>query len=145
MTDFSELLDAGRIQRGRFSREQAKNCLRLARRDIETAQAVLKISAEWAFNIAYNAMQQAGRAFLFHRGYRAVGEAQHATVVFFLGLGLGPENEEIVAVMDRMRRNRNRATYEQVGTITKNAATEGVSAARELMAEIVRRVGPPDR
>jgi len=65
MTDYSELLKEGRIRRGRFSRDQAENCLKLASRDIETAKATLVTSAEWAFNIAYNAMHQAGRAYMF--------------------------------------------------------------------------------
>jgi len=145
MTDYSELLEAGRIRRGRFSRAQVDNCLQIAERDIETAGAMLEVSLEWTFNIAYNAMHQAGRAFLFHCGYRTVGQAHHATVVRFLQLGLAGEDEEILAAMDRMRRKRNRATYRRVGTITSDEATQAISAARELSAIIVHLVGPTDR
>ncbi len=141
MTDYSKLLEAGRIKRGQFSRAQVEDCLQIAERDIETAATVLAASPEWAFNIAYNAMHQAGRAFLFYCGYRTTGLAHHATVVRFLELSLGREREEIVAAMDRMRRKRNRATYKRVGTITKNEATEAISAARELTVDVVQRVG----
>lgn len=105
MTDYSELLDQGRVKQGRFARQQVEDCLRIARRDLETARTVIENSAEWAFNIAYNAMYQAGRSFMFHRGYRATGHSHHATVVRFLELGLRTEYEEILALMDR-RRNR---------------------------------------
>jgi hypothetical protein len=75
------------------------------------------MSPEWAFNIAYNAMHQAGRAILFHQGFRAVGEGHHATLIRFLEIALGSASDDMLAVMDRMRRKRNRATYDMVGTI----------------------------
>lgn len=100
----------------------------------------MKTSPEWAFNIAYNAMQQAGRAFMFYSGYRSVGEAHHATVVRFLEIGLGTDFEDIMAVMDRMRRKRNRATYDKVGTISRKEAIEALSSAEELLGVVRHRV-----
>lgn len=103
---------------------------------------MIKTSAEWAFNIAYNAMHQAGRAFMFHAGYRAVGEGHHATVVRFLEIGLGGAFKDTLALLDRMRRKRNRATYDMMGTISDKEAGEAITAAEEFLAEIARRVGP---
>lgn len=37
MTDFSELLESGRLKRGRFSEKQVSNSLRLAERDLKVA------------------------------------------------------------------------------------------------------------
>jgi len=102
--NYSELVDDGRIKRGRFSCKQVEDCLRIARRDLATAAAVIETSPEWSFNIAYNAMHQAGRAFMFRAGYRTVGQGHHATVVRFLEIGLGPRHEDALALMDRMRR-----------------------------------------
>ena len=110
MTSYSELLDEGLLKAGRFSRKQVQDCLGIARRDLGTAKEIVETSPEWAFNIAYNAMHQAGRAFVFKVGYRPVGEGRHATVVRFLEIGLGEEQERTLAIMDRMRRKRNRAT-----------------------------------
>lgn len=109
MTDYSKLVESGRVKLGRFSRQQIDSCFQIAKRDLETSKIVIKFSPEWAFNIAYNAMHQVGRAFMFSSSYRAVGEAHHATVVQFLETGLGEECGTILAVMDRMRRKRNRA------------------------------------
>ena len=75
MTDYSELLDQGRVKQGRFGEGQVEDCLRIARRDLETAKILIGSSAEWAFNIAYNAMYQAGRSFMFYCGYRAAGHS----------------------------------------------------------------------
>ena len=58
MTNYSSLLEAGRIKRGRFSRKQALDCIEIARRDVETAKSVTETSPEWAFNIAYSALQK---------------------------------------------------------------------------------------
>jgi hypothetical protein len=35
MTDYSELVDAGRVKRGRLARQQVEDCLRIARRDMD--------------------------------------------------------------------------------------------------------------
>lgn len=140
MMNYSELIKSGRVKTGRFSRAQIDSCFQIAQRDLKTATVVVKTSPEWAFNIAYNAMHQLGRAFMFSSGYRSMGEAHHATVVRFLEIGLGAEFENIVAVMDRMRRKRNRATYDKVGTISVKEANEAISSAEELLAVVRRRV-----
>jgi len=97
MTDYSELLKAGRIRQGRFSRDQVEACLRLAGRDIETAQATL-------------------------------------------GMALGPEYRDALIGMERMRRQRNRATYDVAGTITRRHAKEAIDAATNLVTEIQHRL-----
>ena len=140
MTDYSELLDAGLVKKGSFARRQVTGCLKIAKRDLKTALTVIDTSPEWAFNIAYNAMHQAGRAFMFHCGYRATGERHHATVIRFLQIALGNEFEDVLALLDRMRRKRNRATYEVVGTISRTEAGEAISSAKEFVAEIAERV-----
>ena len=111
----------------------------MAKRDLRTASGVIEASPEWAFNIAYNAMHQAGRAFMFHAGYRTVGEGHHATVVRFLQISLGSKYEEMLDLMDRMRRKRNRATYIMVGAISRREAEEAISTAKEFVQDISAR------
>jgi uncharacterized protein (UPF0332 family) len=134
VTDYSRLLNEGRLKRGQFSERQCQDCLALARRDLETSRSILKKSPEWAFNIAYNAMHQAGRAILFHQGFRAMGEGHHATVIRFLEIALGPDFSEMLAVMDRMWRKRNRATYDMAGTIDADEAREAITTSEEFVA-----------
>ncbi|MCK4283625.1 MAG: HEPN domain-containing protein [Candidatus Brocadiae bacterium] len=142
MIDYSELLSEGRIKRGRFSRKQVRDSLEIAKRDLETARAIIERSPEWALNIAYNAMHQAGRAFMFGAGYRPVGQGHHVTVVRFLEMGLGAQYADMLAIMDRMRRNRNRATYDLAGTISRKQAVEAIAVAGEFVPEIGRMVRP---
>ena len=140
MTDYSELLDDGRVRRGQFSRKQVESCIDLARRDLDTASTVIGASPEWAFNIAYNAMHQAGRAFMLHTGYRPAGEGHHVTVVRFLEAGLGSGYEDMLVLMDRMRRKRNRATYDRVGTIARKEAEEATTTARKFVEIVLQKV-----
>ena len=79
-------------------------------------------------------MHQAGRAILFRQGFRAVGEAHHATVIRFLEIAIGPDSHDMLAVMDRMRRKRNRATYDMAGTIGAAEAREAITTAEEFVA-----------
>jgi len=141
MTGFSKLIHSGRIEPGRFAPIQIESCIEIAKRDLEAAANIIYSSPEWAFNIAYNAMHQAGRAFMFHSGYRAKGAGHHATVVFFLRLGLPPELQEHVAIQDRMRRKRNRATYDRIGTISGEEAAEALTVAEEFVAHISGHLG----
>lgn len=77
---------------------------------------------------------------MFHMGFRAVGEGHHATVVRFLEIALGTDFEENLALLERMRRKRNQATYDVVGTISRREADEAISVAEEFVAAIAQRV-----
>jgi hypothetical protein len=77
---------------------------------------------------------------MFHAGYRTLGEGHHATVVRFLEIGLGPDYESALALLDRMRRKRNRATYDMVGSLSHKEAAEAISVAEEFVADIAQRV-----
>jgi len=142
MTDYSNLIDAGKIAPGRFSEKQVKDRLDLAERDLSIAKDVLASSPEWSFNIAYNAMHQSGRALMLHEGYRTVGEGHHVTVIRFLEIFLGNGYEKPLQLMDRMRRQRNRATYDMAGTISKTQADEALETAKEFVSLIKRKIAP---
>ena len=138
--DYSRLINQRKIEAGRFSARHISDCLAIARRDLEMSQAVLEKSREWAFNIAYNAMHLAGRAYMFRQGYRTRGEGHHATVIEFLEISL-PDAGGLLAVMDRMRRKRNQAVYGMVGTISPEEAGEAIALAGELVEKIIKITG----
>jgi uncharacterized protein (UPF0332 family) len=141
MTGFSKLIQSGRIEPGKFARSQVMNCIEVSRRDLQAAASIIHSSPEWAFNIAYNAMHQAGRAFMFHAGYRAKGVGHHATVIFFLRIGLPARFQELVMIQDSMRRKRNRAIYDHVGLISGNEAAEALTVAEEFVEQITKLIG----
>jgi len=105
----------------------------LALRDVITARTLLDSNKDWAYNIAYNAVLQAGRALMFSKGYRPDGANQHISVVKFAELFLD-EHESII--FDRMRRKRNRSVYDAAGSITESEAVFAVKQAKELVKKI---------
>jgi hypothetical protein len=62
---------------------RVRQTLDMARRDLEVSRGLLVSSSDWAYNVAYNAVLQAGRALIFSRGYRPDGPNQHLSVVRF--------------------------------------------------------------
>jgi len=141
MTRYSKLLDKRQIEQGTFSRDQVEDRLKIARRDLEASTEMLGSVHEWAYAIAYNAMLQAGRAFMFHKGYRAKGEGHHLIVIQFLRAGLGLEWEDVLDVMDRMRRKRNRSLYDTTGAISIKEAGEAVETAEDFVKRIDQMLG----
>ena len=83
---------------------KVEDALLLALRDIATAKILLQHDTDWAFSIAYNAILQTLRAFMFSKGYRPVGGNQHVSAVRFAELFL---EKDVVIVIDRIRRKRH--------------------------------------
>jgi uncharacterized protein (UPF0332 family) len=72
-----DLLRAGRIRQESVSRAEIGQVLKLADRDLKLARKILRDDTDWAFAVAYNAVLQAGRAFMFARGYRPASAEGH--------------------------------------------------------------------
>jgi len=113
------------------------DALSLAQRDIITAKNILKQDADWAFNIAYNAILQTLRAFMFSKGYRPDGSNQHVSVVRFAELYL---ESDIVIMFDRMRRKRHLSIYDTAGTISPNEAKTAIETAEDIFEKIKRQI-----
>jgi len=133
---YETLLAEGRIRRQPSQPSTIGDLLLLAERDAGVADQTLKVDPDWAFNIAYNAVLQAARAFMLKQGFRPRGPDQHATVVSFLKEALGNAFVEEVATFDQMRRKRHRAVYEAAGRIGKREAEQAVSFAGSFLAKI---------
>jgi uncharacterized protein (UPF0332 family) len=105
----------------------------LALRDVATARTLLDTNQDWAYNIAYNAVLQAGRALMFSKGYRPDGANQHISVVKFAELFLDKKDS---IIFDRMRRKRNSSVYDSAGSITESEAIFATKQAEDLVKKI---------
>jgi uncharacterized protein (UPF0332 family) len=114
-----------------------KDSLSLAQRDITTAKSLLKQDTDWTFNIAYNAILQTLRAFMFSHGYRPDGSNQHVSTVRFAELYL---DTELVIIFDRMRRKRHSSVYDTAGTISLTEAKTAINIAEEIYKDIKKRI-----
>jgi hypothetical protein len=111
--------------------EEIANLLALADRDLHDAQST-ELSADWRFNIAYNAALQLAGAALAASGYRVVrsGPHHHRTIQS-LAHTIGAD-DNTVRLLDRFRKKRNVAEYDSVGTISDQEATEILALAQSL-------------
>ena len=78
---FEDYLKKGLVKHQRVNFPQIEKQIVRSKKDLETAQLVLKNDSEWSATIAYHAMLRSGRAFLFSKGYLPTDGGQHRTVV----------------------------------------------------------------
>lgn len=119
---FDELLRRRRIHRHRAASAEIERLLALADRDIQTARRTMAEDWDWGFSIAYNAVLQAARAYMYSQGFRPASEQGHKNTFAFLREALGEEHASLVGYFDRMRTKRNQAIYDVAGLITEAEA-----------------------
>jgi uncharacterized protein (UPF0332 family) len=135
-----DLLRSGRIRREAVSAAEIQQALRLADRDLRVARKLMAEEPDWGFAVAYNAVLQAARAFMFTRGYRPTSAEGHKNTFAFLGAALGGEHADLVSYFDRMRNKRNQAIYGMAGRIAETEARNLLTKATEFVRMIHRLV-----
>jgi uncharacterized protein (UPF0332 family) len=133
---YEQLVQQGRIKPYKARPEEIQKLLKLAARDLATAERNLADDHDWAYTIAYNAILQAARALMFAKGFRPRGAESHATVVQFIEEALGKPYASQVALFDQMRRKRHRVIYEMAGLVSKQEAEQGVQFAKKFVEDI---------
>ena len=102
------------------------------------ARRTLAEDWDWAFSIAYNAVLQASRAYMYSRGYRPAAEHGHKNTFSFLRATLGEDLASTVGYFDRMRKKRNQAIYDVAGLISESEARTILDHAIRFV-DIVRK------
>ena len=136
----NDLLRSGRIRRERISPAEVREALKLADRDLRVARKLMGEELDWGFTVAYSAVLQAGRAFMFAKGYRPASAEGHKNTFAFLAAALGPEQEDLVSYFDRMRNKRNQAVYGMAGRIAETEARNLLAKATEFVRLVTRLV-----
>lgn len=119
---YDELLTSGRIRRQKVSRAEIDRALERARRDLKTARMIMAGDWDWGFAVAYNAVLQASRAYMFAHGYRPAGAEGHKNTFAFMRLAMGKQCDDLITYFDRVRNKRNQAIYDVAGLITETEA-----------------------
>jgi hypothetical protein len=122
------------IRRHTPSRDEIARLLAIANRDIEQSQ-IPGLGSEWRFDIAYNAALQLATAALAASGYQAERQNKHMRTIECLEFVANPD-QSTVSFLDRCRRKRHAAVYDQVGAISDHEADEMLAAAIRLRGEI---------
>ena len=129
---FDKLLSNGKIKK--LTNKQ-KPDFSLSERDIKVAKENFENeNYDWAFSITYNAALQAGRSFMFMKGYKTSGTEQHKTVFEFLEeTGF---DKELTAYFDSVRKKRNQVVYRDALVISKAEAEETIEKSEEFVQKI---------
>ena len=133
---YDELLSSRRIRREKVSRVEVEHALDLAERDLKTARTLIERDRDWGFAVAYDAVLQASRAYMFAQGFRPASNESHKNTFAFMRLAMGKDYEELMAYFDRMRNKRHQAIYEIAGLITETEARNIMEKAEGFVAMI---------
>jgi hypothetical protein len=126
--------DNGWLSVHESSRQEIVELLAIADRDLKDCLAE-GLSADWRFNIAYNAILQAATAALAAAGYRAARDSHHYRVLqslqFTIGLPL-----QALRCLDAVRKKRNLTGYERIGTVSDKEVSEITEIAKALRLDV---------
>ena len=136
---FKKYKDAGFIEEESIGFDQVRKQLIRAAKDLKVAEANLDIDTEASYNYAYLAMLRTARALMFSFGYRPIDGQQHKTAVFFAENVLGPKFSDLVGYFNRMRKKRNKFTYDEPEIlISEEEVKNAIFAAKEFVAKITQ-------
>jgi len=137
---FDHLLRQRRIYQHRPSKEEVERLLQLAERDLRMARLTMAEDWDWGFSIAYNAVLQSARAYMYSRGFRPATGQGHKNTFAFVRVALGDEFSSVIGYFDRMRTKRNQAIYDVAGLITEKEAMSILKHAVDFVATIKDRI-----
>ncbi|MDD5098332.1 MAG: HEPN domain-containing protein [Candidatus Pacebacteria bacterium] len=135
----NEYKNKGLIKEENIDINQVVKHLERAKKDLRAADANLKIDIEISYDCAYKAMLRSGRALMFSFKYRPIDGEQHKTVVVFSEYVLGPEYLKMVKHFDRMRKKRNRFTYDEPELLVSETETkQAIENAKNFFEEVCK-------
>ena len=130
------LIKEGNIHKFQASRQEIGRVMDIAKRDLALAKSISKESLDWAYSIAYNAVLQACRAYMFSLGYRPSASETHKNTFEFMKIALKEPFWKTVVYFDRVRKKRHRMVYDEIGLVTEKEADQLVKTAGEFVAYI---------
>ena len=133
-------VQAGSIQSFQASAEEIEKVLQVADRDMETALRIRSEDADWSFNIAYNAVLQSCKAYMFFRGYRASSAETHKNTLAFMLEALEEPWRTRVDYFDRVRKKRHRLVYDETGLVSQAELDYLLNEARVFMDFIKKTI-----
>ena len=131
-----ELIRVGSIHPFQATQEEIDKAMAITERDLKLAESIVDESLDWSYSIAYNAVLQACRAYMFHQGYRPAATESHKNSIEFMKLSVDEPIKTTVEYFDRVRKKRHRTVYDEVGLVTEREVTQLLSKAREFLDHI---------
>ena len=127
-------LQNGWLTEHRSSREEIRNLLAIADRDLRVSQ-IKDLDPDWRFAIAYNAALQTAVAALAATGHRATRDSHHYRVIESLELTIQAD-PRLIRQFDAFRKKRNISSYETSGAVSDREAQEMRAFAVKLRHQV---------
>lgn len=124
----------GWLRKHETSPQEIKSLFDIVDRDLKDA-CKKDLSSDWRFGIAYNAALKVCTILLYAEGYRPERSLAHYRTLQALPLILGKEKEGDATYLDKCRKTRNTAEYDQIGVTTVSDAEELIEFVEDLKFE----------
>lgn len=131
-----ELVRNGNIHIFHATPAEIKKSMEIARRDIALAESIVKESLDWSYSIAYNAVLQASRAYMFFRGYRPESNEAHKNTFEFMQVAV--PIKETISYFDRVRKKRHQIVYNETGLATEAEVKYLIEQAKDFIEYVER-------
>lgn len=120
--------------------KQIETQLKRTRKDLQTAEKVMKSDRTWSFTITYHAMIRVGKALMYAHGYLPTTTRSHKTVVDFTGVVLGDECNDLCRRFNRMRRRRHDFIYDALNNVSESELKSSIKTAKTFIDKVVQLV-----
>ena len=113
---------------------QIERFLASADKKLTSAHKILAFDEEACLQQAYEAMLRASLGFMFSHGFRARSQlGHHIAIIGFLRGRIDARHAGLLTVLDRLRRKRNMALYDDTGFVSHHEAEEALESARSFI------------
>jgi uncharacterized protein (UPF0332 family) len=117
---------------------QIDRFLQSADKKLASAQKILAFDEEACLEQAYEAMLKASLGFMFSYGFRARSQlGHHIAIIEFVRGRINKKHASLLTVLDRLRRKRNTALYDDTGFVSHHEAEQALESARDYL-DVIR-------
>lgn len=131
-----KLINQGFLKREDIGFDQIRALLESARKNLSAARKNLTIDEETCYTMAYRAMLKVARALLFLHGLRPEDGQQHKTTVEITGKILSKDFNNLIDGFDKMRKKRNKFTYDPLIPLSQSEANSALETAEEFCKKV---------
>lgn len=116
---------------------QIDRFLASADKKLASASKILAFDEEACLEQAYEAMLKASLGFMFSHGFRVRSQpGHHVAIIEFVRARIDKKHAALLTILDRLRRKRNIALYDDTGFVSQHDAQEALEAAHEYLTVI---------
>ncbi len=116
---------------------QIERFLASAEKKLASAYRILEFDEEACLQQAYEAMLKASLGFMFNHGFRARSQpGHHIAIIDFVRSRLDKRHSGLLATLDRLRRKRNLALYDDMGFVSRHDGKQALEAAEDYLKVI---------